>query len=72
MVNKSPCMYCNKRKAGCHAECERYQKFSKARQEINKEKLIKTLSSGAWEKNRMKKYYAQKARDRKKIKEGKG
>ena len=29
---KPPCFNCKKRQAGCHAQCERYQKWSEERQ----------------------------------------
>lgn len=38
MNKKPPCFSCKVRKTGCHAECERYGKWSKARQEMQAEK----------------------------------
>lgn len=33
MGNKPPCFECRERKAGCHAECKRYKKWSKDRRQ---------------------------------------
>lgn len=35
---KSPCYKCDDRVVGCHAECEKYQSFAAARNEINEKR----------------------------------
>jgi len=49
---ESPCFGCERRRVGCHGECEQYQAFARERAALREARRLQKEIDGAWRRGR--------------------